>query len=75
MQTGWRRYHANRVELRDVHGFWAHDNKENLLQEEEEREEEQVDGFYRFLNCTITFDRVNWDFLMSIMTNMGFGVK
>lgn len=27
--------------LIDVRGFWAHDNRENLLQEEEEPEEEQ----------------------------------
>ncbi|KAJ4882532.1 Uncharacterized protein Rs2_32625 [Raphanus sativus] len=27
--------------LIDVRGFWAHDNRENLLQEEEEEEEEE----------------------------------
>lgn len=27
--------------LTDVRGFWAHDNRENLLQEEEEPQEEE----------------------------------
>ncbi|PKU61398.1 putative serine/threonine-protein phosphatase 2A regulatory subunit B'' subunit TON2 [Dendrobium catenatum] len=42
--------------LIDVRGFWAHDNRENLLQEEEEPEEHNV----TYLDSDIFY---NWAYI------------